>query len=70
MSSLQKDINDLHSRYRDLDDGQLASYIPKLAKADPSWFGILSRQMARFLKLEISERTLRFSQFQKFLPMV
>ena len=46
MSSLQKDINDLHSRYRDLGDGQLASYIPKLAKADPSWFSILLRQMA------------------------
>ncbi|MEO1390370.1 MAG: glutaminase A [Cyanobacteria bacterium J06634_6] len=40
MVSLQKFINDLHSRYRTLDDGQLASYIPELTKADPSWFGI------------------------------
>lgn len=40
MVSLQKFINDLHSRYRSLDDGQLASYIPELTKADPDWFGI------------------------------
>ncbi|MEL7069698.1 MAG: glutaminase A [Cyanobacteria bacterium J06581_3] len=40
MVSLQKFINDLHSRYRTLDDGQLASYIPELTKANPSWFGI------------------------------
>ena len=30
----------LHERYAGLDDGQVATYIPELAKADPSWFGI------------------------------
>ena len=40
MASLQKFLDDLHSRYRTLDDGSLASYIPELTKADPDWFGI------------------------------
>ncbi|MFK8184219.1 MAG: glutaminase A [Phormidesmis sp.] len=40
MVSLQKFINDLHSRYRTLNEGQLASYIPELTKANPDWFGI------------------------------
>ena len=30
----------LHAKYAGLDDGQVATYIPELAKADPSWFGI------------------------------
>lgn len=29
-----------HERFRGVDDGEVASYIPALAKADPSWFGI------------------------------
>ena len=40
MVPLQKFINDLHSKYRTLEDGQLASYIPELTKAAPEWFGI------------------------------
>ncbi|MGD1867291.1 MAG: glutaminase [Phormidesmis sp.] len=40
MVPLQKFINDFHSRYRTLDEGQLASYIPELTKADSRWFGI------------------------------
>lgn len=40
MVSLQKFINDLHDRYRTLDEGHLASYIPELTKANPDWFGI------------------------------
>lgn len=31
---------DAYERYRDLDDGELANYIPALAAADPSLFGI------------------------------
>jgi glutaminase len=31
---------DAHSRYAALDDGQVADYIPVLAQADPSWFGL------------------------------
>ena len=30
----------LHERFRSLDDGVVATYIPELALADPSWFGI------------------------------
>ncbi len=40
MASLQSFLHSLHSRYRGLNDGCLASYIPELTKADPNWFGI------------------------------
>ncbi|HZP29904.1 MAG TPA: glutaminase A [Acidimicrobiia bacterium] len=30
----------LHEEYRTLDDGEVATYIPELGRADPSWFGI------------------------------
>jgi glutaminase len=33
-------INGLHSQFQDLEDGALATYIPPLATADPSWFGV------------------------------
>ncbi|MCW5935680.1 MAG: glutaminase A [Fimbriimonadaceae bacterium] len=33
-------LNELHLRYRNLDEGQVADYIPELAKANPDWFGI------------------------------
>src|SRR5262247_1241323 len=31
---------ELHSRHSALRDGQVATYIPELAKANPDWFGI------------------------------
>lgn len=40
MTLLQRFLNELYERYRTLDDGTVASYIPELTKADPSWFGI------------------------------
>ncbi len=33
-------LNELHLKYRDLNQGHLADYIPELAKANPEWFGI------------------------------
>jgi glutaminase len=33
-------LESLHAEYRDLDDGDVATYIPELGRADPSWFGI------------------------------
>src|SRR6476646_6159572 len=33
-------LESLHEEYRDLDDGEVATYIPELGRADPSWFGI------------------------------
>jgi glutaminase len=30
----------LHQRYAPVSDGEIANYIPELAKADPDWFGI------------------------------
>lgn len=31
---------DLHAKYRDTNEGQVANYIPELALASPDWFGI------------------------------
>lgn len=33
-------LQELHAKYRDLNDGEVADYIPELALADPKWFGI------------------------------
>lgn len=33
-------LEELHSKYRNVRDGTVASYIPELAKADPDWFSI------------------------------
>ncbi|MGB3571245.1 MAG: glutaminase, partial [Phormidesmis sp.] len=40
MSLLQSFLDDLYERYRTLNEGNVASYIPELTKADPNWFGI------------------------------
>lgn len=40
MHNIQAFLEHLHQRYHDLNDGQLASYIPQLEKADPNWFSI------------------------------
>lgn len=37
---IQAVIDDIYSRLKDNDDGELASYIPQLAEADPNVFGI------------------------------
>lgn len=40
MPSIQSFIESLYEKYRDLDTGRLASYIPELAKVDPRHFAI------------------------------
>jgi len=39
-SPIQKYLETVHACYRDLDEGEVASYIPELFEADPHWFGI------------------------------
>ena len=39
-SPIQRLLERLHARHAGLRDGQVATYIPELAKADPEWFGI------------------------------
>lgn len=39
-SPIQAYLEDIHRRLANLQDGELANYIPELGKADPSWFGI------------------------------
>lgn len=40
LSPVERYLRALHERFRDLDDGVVADYIPELAKADRRWFGI------------------------------
>jgi len=37
---IQHYLTRLHARFRDVGDGQVATYIPELGRADPGWFGI------------------------------
>ncbi|MBY0275709.1 glutaminase A [Candidatus Binatia bacterium] len=37
---ITRSLERLHARFRDLDEGAVADYIPELAKAKPEWFGI------------------------------
>lgn len=37
---LHKSLESIHGRYRDCNEGEVATYIPELAKANPDWFGI------------------------------
>lgn len=39
-SPIEDHLAVLLAKYRTLDEGQVATYIPELAKADPTWFGI------------------------------
>ncbi len=39
-SPIQDYLQELHTRHAALRDGQVATYIPELAKASPDWFGI------------------------------
>lgn len=41
MKSIQSILEELHQIYKDCPDGQAASYIPELSKADPNNFGIV-----------------------------
>ncbi len=40
VSPFRSTLRELQQRYRDLQDGRVADYIPELATADPAWFGI------------------------------
>jgi glutaminase len=37
---VQRLLDELHDRYAGLDEGEVATYIPELSRADPDWFGI------------------------------
>ena len=40
VSPFRNTLRDMHATFRSLDDGRVADYIPELATADPSWFGV------------------------------
>lgn len=40
-SDMQQTLDELYEHYLKLTDGQVASYIPELSKADPMWFAIV-----------------------------
>ena len=37
---LREVLREIHARHAAVDEGQVADYIPELAKADPHWFGL------------------------------
>lgn len=37
---VQRLLDELHYRYAALNEGEVATYIPELSRADPAWFGI------------------------------
>ena len=39
-SQIQKVIDDIYNKYKDVEDGKVATYIPELGKANPGHFGI------------------------------
>ena len=39
-SQIQKIVDDIHRKYKNVDEGAVATYIPELGKADPRAFGI------------------------------
>jgi glutaminase len=39
-SPLRDTLRELHARYRTLDEGTVADYIPELGRANPDWFGL------------------------------
>jgi glutaminase len=39
-SEIEQIVHRIHEKYRNFDEGDVATYIPELAKADPSHFGI------------------------------
>jgi len=39
-SPIERYLHDLHARHAGCTEGQVADYIPELAKANPDWFGI------------------------------
>lgn len=43
-SEVRDRVRTAHQTYKDLDEGDVASYIPALAEADPDWFGLVVAQ--------------------------
>ena len=39
-SRIQDILDGIYEKYTDIDEGEVATYIPELAKADPKHFGI------------------------------
>src|SRR6202163_670741 len=40
ISQIERIVRDIHQRYQNFDEGDVATYIPELAKANPERFGI------------------------------
>jgi glutaminase len=40
ISDIDQIIQRIHAQFRDFDEGEVATYIPELAKANPAHFGI------------------------------
>ena len=51
-SPIQALLDSLHARYAGFRDGEVAAYIPELAKADPDLFGICLATADGFTKAQ------------------
>ena len=40
LAHIQEIIQDVYEKYKDINEGEVATYIPELAKANPDHFGI------------------------------
>jgi glutaminase len=65
-SPIQAYLDALHARYAALDDGEVATYIPELGKADPAWFGIcLASTDGRLYETGDTRRTFTIQSISK-----
>ncbi|HEY3963976.1 MAG TPA: glutaminase A [Planctomycetaceae bacterium] len=66
---LRGTLQRLYDEFRDVPDGNVADYIPELAKADPEWFGI-SLVTAHGQSFDIGDSTVNFSIQSASKPLV
>ena len=63
---LQEAVDDMHERYKALQDGDVATYIPELAKADPNDFGIaIATSTGRVFEAGDSDRPFTIQSISK-----
>lgn len=60
-SPLRGYLQDLHARHQNLADGQVADYIPELARAHPDWFGIALASCADGQLYEVGDSQREFT---------
>ena len=74
-SPIQAHLEAIHARYAGLHEGQVAAYIPELAKANPDWFAICLATNDGYLyeigdsRQPFTKRFRRYSHLCAFAPL-